>query len=212
MGWFGRKREEEEQAAFRARVEEARRELDDAETLFEWARLEDWADHVDGVVLAPGERAHLVGQGALAAEPMPGASRLTSYSRDPALLPSIIESVTVGRITPGEEEFQVVAKGTLVITDRRVLFLGDRRTFEWTHGEVVGLTFGDEGCIVHLTGREKPIAIGYGQRASVPAEGVLTALVARAQGTEAHAALLRRLEQQVDAAEGVLATLADQAG
>lgn len=211
MGWFGRRREDEEREELLARVDEARRGLDEAEDRLQWARLEDWSDHADGVMLWEGELVRLVGEGALAAEPMPGAARVTSYRRDPATLPSVIESVAVGRIEPGAEEFRVVARGRLVVTDLRVLFLGDLRTFEWWHNEVVGLTFGDDSCIFHLAGREAPVVIGYGQRASAPAEGVLTALVAKAQSEAAYEALVRRLEDEADAAEAELARLVELA-
>jgi hypothetical protein len=211
MGLFGRKREDEEREALLARVDQARAALDEAEDRLQWARLEDWTDEADGVVLWEGELIRLVGEGALAAEPAPGASALTSFSRDPATLPSVIESVTVGRLEPGAEEFRIVARGRLVITDLRVLFLGDLRTFEWWHTDVVGLTFGDEACIFHLSGRDRPVAIGYGQRASVAAEGVLTALVARAQSQQAYEALVRRLEDEADAVEAELAGLVAEA-
>jgi hypothetical protein len=211
MGLFGRRREAEEREQLLARVDHARAALDVAEDRLRWARLEDWTDESGGVVLGEGELIRLLGEGALAAEPVPGAARVTSYSRDPALLPSVIESVSVGRIQPGAEEFQVVARGRLVVTDQRVLFLGDLRTFEWWHTDVVGLTFGDEACIFHLSGRDRPVAIGYGQRASVAAEGVLTALVARAQSAAAHEALVRRLEDEADAAEAELAALVEAA-
>jgi hypothetical protein len=211
MGLFGRRREAQEREQLLARVDHARAALDVAEDRLRWARLEDWTDESDGVVLGEGELIRLLGEGALAAEPVPGAARVTSYSRDPALLPSVIESVSVGRIQPGAEEFQVVARGRLVVTDQRVLFLGDLRTFEWWHTDVVGLTFGDEACIFHLSGRDRPVAIGYGQRASVAAEGVLTALVARAQSAAAHEALVRRLEDEADAAEAELAALVEAA-
>jgi hypothetical protein len=212
MGWFGRRREAREREELLARISQGRGALGEAEDRLQWARLEDWSDHADGVVLGEGELVRLVGEGALAAEPLPGAARVTSYSRDPSLLPSVIEPVAVGRIRPGVEEFQVVARGRLVVTDRRVVFLGDLRTFEWWHSEVVGLTFGDSSCIFHLSGREKPVAIGYGERASVPAEGVLTALVAKAQSEAAYEALLRRLKDEVDAAEAEVARLVGQAG
>jgi hypothetical protein len=207
MGLFGRRREDEEREALLARVDRARAALDEAEDRLQWARLEDFADSAEGVVLWEGELVRLIGEGALAAEPVAGASTLTSFARDTATLPSVIQSVTVGRIQPGAEEVRVVARGRLVITDRRVLFLGDLRTFEWWHSEVVGLTFTDEGCVFHLTGRETPVMIGYGQRAAAAAEGVLTALVAKAQGEDAYAAVVRRLEQEADAAEAELAAL-----
>lgn len=212
MGWFGRRREEREREERAALAEQARAALDEAEDRLRWARLEDWTDHADGVVLAEGELVRLIGEGAVAAEPLPGAARITSYSRDPQLWPSVIESVTVGRIQPGEEEFQVVARGRLVVTDQRLVFLGNLRTFEWSHAEVLGLTFTEDSCIFHLSGRDKPVAIAYGQRASVAAEGVLTALVARSQSEAAHAALVRRLEDEVDAAEAELARLAGHVG
>jgi hypothetical protein len=211
VGLFGRRREDEEREQLLARVDRARAALDEAEDRLQWARLEDFSDSAEGVVLWAGELVRLIGEGALAAEPVPGASTVTSYARDTSTLPSVIQSVTVGRIQPGEEEVRVVAKGRLVITDLRVLFLGDLRTFEWWHNEVVGLTFTDEGCIFHLTNRETPVMIGYGKRASVAAEGVLTALVARSQSDDAHQALLRRLEQEADAAEAELASLVEQA-
>jgi hypothetical protein len=57
------------------------------------------------------------------------------------------------------EELSATSRGTAYITNFRVLFIGEKRSFEKYHGDVLSTSPGGENIVIHFRGRTKPIAL-----------------------------------------------------
>lgn len=68
-----------------------------------------------------------------------------------------------GETIPGREEITMTDTGNVLVTDRRVMFVGSKRTQEWAFSKMLGMTHMPAGYTVFaVRNRTKPTGIGYG--------------------------------------------------
>lgn len=97
----------------------------------------------------------------------------------------------------GAEVFQPTDQGTFVITDRRCLFVGSKRTTEWAFSKLVGFSLEGVGsAIFNVSNRQKASGVIYGAELENTVDVLIAAAVARFQSEEAHATLVKELEDE----------------
>ena len=89
--------------------------------------------------------------------------------------------------------------GTFVVTNLRCLFIGSKRTTEWSFAKLVGFSLeGDDGMAVfNVSNRQKASGVLYGRTNEDAIEAVIAAAIAQFQGADVHRAFLGELEEAV---------------
>lgn len=95
------------------------------------------------------------------------------------------------------DELTAIDTGMFVITNKRCLFVGPKRTVEWQYAKLVGYTLdGLPGtAIFNVSNRQKASGVAYGASMEVPIESVIAAAIARFQSSEVHTALVETLRR-----------------
>ena len=85
---------------------------------------------------------------------------------------------------PGEESVTVTDEGNALITNRRVMFVGAKRTHEWEFAKMVAVSHSPLGYSVFaMKGRGKPAGVGYGAGPATEVQFRLELASAMARGT-----------------------------
>ena len=222
MGWLDDRRERkaaEEAAKAAQQVAQARLALRDEidnlnaylDSALSW-RGEDVGGFAGGVVVKPGERVFLIAEGAALIEPrrLPGHYEGGSSGVSFRIAKGVSYRVGQSRGTyvQGAEVPTPIDNGTVVITDKRVVFSGMKATREWAFTKLVGYTHVDEGAdwtAIQVSNRQRVSGVMYGDDASRDFRFRFGLALAVFQGTET--AFADGIRADVQAAQAELAAL-----
>lgn len=93
--------------------------------------------------------------------------------------PSVHVPATRATFIPGEETMTQVDSGTATITNRRVIFQGEKRAQEWPFAHLLGYEHKGSWTALHVSNRQKVSGIGYGAFVSADWELYLALALAR---------------------------------
>jgi hypothetical protein len=227
MGLFGRWRAARaareaalaEQKAARAAataVEEATQALRAAWDALDGARLEAASTSVDGVMLKPREIAYARIEGVQLIEPRREPGRWVGGSQGVSLRLAKGVSYRVGasrgRFQQGDEVPTPIDSGVFVVTDRRCLFVGSKRSTEWAYSKLLGFSLEGRGlALFSVSNRQKTTGVHYGAELEARMDAIVAAAIARSRSDEEHQALLaelaedhRRCSAEYEAAQAAL--------
>jgi len=97
--------------------------------------------------------------------------------------PSTHIPATSATFIPGQEVLTPVDVGIATITDRRVIFQGQKRAVEWPFARLLGYDHRTTWTSLQSSNRQKVSAIGYGEAASADWEFFLALGLARFSGS-----------------------------
>lgn len=160
-----------------------------------------------GVMLAKDERLYCELQGAACIEVKQARGQFRGTSQGLSL--RVAKGVTYrvgasrGHYVPGPESPTPVDVGTVLITDQRVVFRGERQSREWKFAYLTGLEHSDEGfwTALPVTNRQKTSGIGYGEQAADDVRLRLQLATADYHGSRDH--LRRQIEQELHRLEAL---------
>jgi hypothetical protein len=209
-GFFERMRIQKDQANRATERNRLKAQLARAEEAAGYARLAHGETMVDGVVLKRREVAYAAVAGAAFFQPMLLPGHWAGGSSGVSLRIAKGVSYRVGRsrgsFTPGGEELKITDTGSFVVTNRRCLFVGSKRTTEWAFAKLVGFNLEGAGVAVfNVTNRQKPSGVAYGEAAENKVDAVVTAAIAQFTGADAHRAVVDELDGDVAAIRAELA-------
>ena len=191
------RREEHRRAAAPGALVEVRRVHDALEA----SRLPFAETRVDGVMLKAGEVAHVVVSGAALVEPKRLPGQWQGGSRGVSI--RIAKGVSYrtgssrGTYQQGAEILTPVDEGRFVVTNRRCVFIGSRRTTEWSYSKLVGFSLEGEGvAFFNVSNRQKTTGVLYGTEYENKLDTTIAAAIARAQSEQNHQRLVRELEDE----------------
>lgn len=91
---------------------------------------------------------------------------------------------TGGRIIPGEEAITPTDNGNALVTNKRVMFVGEKRTHEWEFAKMLSISHSFVGYTVFaMKGRGKPTGVAYGKDPAPEIQFRLELAAAMARGT-----------------------------
>lgn len=211
-GFLERRRQEREQRELHVQLAERQRALAAALEAVRYAELPTAMAAVDGVVLKKDEVAHLAvtGAGFFEARRQPGqwvgGSRGVSFRIAKGVTARV--GASRGTYNPGQETLQMTDRGLFVVTDRRCMFIGTKRTTEWAYSKLVGFSLEGEGVAVfNVSNRQKASGVAYGAEAEARVDATVAAVIAKFQGAGAHTALLDELSADVRAIQAEILQL-----
>jgi len=134
--------------------------------VLEASKLHDERTEVEGVKLKRGEVAYCVVEGAGLVEPR------------------------------REGAFAVTDTGVFVVTDQRCVFVGAKRSTEWTFAKLVGYALErDAVAMFNVSNRQKTTGVQYAAEDEPRIAVTIAAAIARFRGEDEHAALVNELEE-----------------
>lgn len=129
--------------------------------------------HETGILLAPGEVAVADVIGALLIETTRQPTRYDGGYGGVSF--PVIGSLRLGvgrqrgRLVPGDESLQVLDRGHVVVTSRRIVFVGDLRSAEWLFERLLTVAHDPAGMSVLAT-NDRPLNSGFAYTAETAAE------------------------------------------
>jgi hypothetical protein len=162
---------------------------------WEAAKLDDPDRQVSGVALKKGEVVYLTINGVGLVEPRRAPGQWVGGSHGVSF--KIAKGVryrvgqTRGTYQKGEERPQIIDTGLGVITSQRMLFIGTKRTTEWSLAKLVGFSLEQDGmAIFNVSNRQKASGFAYQPDVDHIIDAVVAAAVARYQSPGSHAAVV----------------------
>ncbi|MEY3505293.1 MAG: hypothetical protein RL691_309 [Actinomycetota bacterium] len=107
---------------------------------------------------------------------------------------------TGGQITPGEESIDVTDSGNALISNKRIMFAGTKRTHEWKFDKMMNCSHMDGGMTIFAMSTGKPAGLGYGDGSATEVQFRIELAAAMALGT------LERYESELLAEKAQLET------
>lgn len=181
-----------------------------ARSALELAKLEHRLERPSGVQLKASETVFMTIAGVGLIEPRRAPSKWVGGSQGVSFRVakgvSYRVGATRGHLVQGEETPTLIDKGTAVITDQRIIFLGSKRTTEWAFSKLLGFSLDDEAmAIFNVSNRQKASGLLYGKVNDSDVDAVLSAAIARFTSSDDHQAVvesyaeaLRKVETQLD--------------
>ena len=197
-------RKEERQAAQTLAAAEQQRlvantQAELAVTAYRYSLLEaSVASHeLPGVMLKAGEVARMVVDEVILFEPRRPPTQWVNQGVSVRIAKGVYWRTGAGHTIRRPDELTAIDTGTFVITDKRCLFVGPKRTVEWQYAKLVGYTLdGLPGtAIFNVSNRQKASGVAYGSSMEVPIESVIAATIARFQSNDDHAALVEAMRR-----------------
>ncbi|HEX2785816.1 MAG TPA: hypothetical protein VHN36_19745 [Ilumatobacteraceae bacterium] len=162
---------------------------------WEHAKLDAGVVHVDGVQLKKNEVVYLVLNGVGLVEPRRGPTQWVGGSQGVSF--KLIKGVryrvggTRGHVVQGEERPVVIDTGTGVVTNQRMVFIGDKRSTEWAYAKLLGFSLEQDGAAVfNVSNRQKASGFAYQPEVDHIVDAVVSAATAAFQGSEEHQAVV----------------------
>lgn len=90
---------------------------------------------------------------------------------------------TGGQITPGEESIDVTDSGNALISNKRIMFAGTKRTHEWKFDKMMSCSHMDGGMTIFAMSTGKPAGLGYGDGSATEVQFRIELAAAMALGT-----------------------------
>lgn len=210
MGWLERRRAARDareaallEAARAAKVAEAARDAREYHEALQAAALADGESTVPGVVLQRGEVAYLTITGAAFVEPKRAPGQWQGRSQGTSI--RIAKGVSYriggsrGTYQQGEERPTPTDEGLFVVTDRRCIFIGTKRTTEWAFNKLVGYsTDGPGTAFFNVTNRQKTTGVLFGTEIEHRVDATIAAAIARHTSDEAHTELLAAMRSEYE--------------
>jgi hypothetical protein len=184
-----------------ARVQAASTEASAMHDALEAARLPRGETDVPGVMLQRGEVAYLTIEGAAFVEPKRAPGQWQGRSSGASIRVAKGVSYRVGgsrgTFVQGEERPTPTDTGTFVVTDRRCLFIGSKRTTEWAFSKLVGYdTDGPGTAFFNVSNRQKTTGVLFGTEVENQVDALIAGALARFTGPEQHASLIAAMEAE----------------
>lgn len=188
---------------------------------YELSRLEKRPDRLDGIQLKTGETAYMTIDGVGLVEPRREPSKWVGGSQGVSFRvakgASYRVGATRGHLVQGEEKPTLIDQGKAAITDQRIVFVGSKRSTEWSYAKLLGFSLDDEAmAIFNVSNRQKASGLFYGKAHDPDVDAVLSAAIARFSSADEHQAVietyadaLRQAEAQLSQAKGQTALQSD---
>lgn len=165
----------------------------------ERARLTIRETRVPGVALKKGEIAYLALDGVGLVEPRRLPGKWSGGSAGTSVRVAKGVNLRVGRIRgtyqPGEERPQVIDTGMGLVTNQRMLFVGNKRSTEWAYSKLLGFSLEmDAMAIFNVSNRQKASGFAYPEDIDYIVDAVVTAAIAQFTSDEDHAAVVAEFE------------------
>ena len=164
------------------------------------AQLEHSESRLQGVQLKMGEIAYLVLDGVGLVEPRRAPTQWVGGSHGVSF--NIAKGVryrvgqTRGHVVQGEERPTIIDTGLGVVTNRRMLFIGAKRSTEWAYSKLLGYSLEhDSMAIFNVTNRQKASGFAYQTAVDHRVDAIVTAALAAFQGPEEHAEVLEAYKE-----------------
>ena len=164
------------------------------------AKLEKTFGVASGIVLKKSETAFGTVSGAGLVEPRrapgqwAGASHGVSFKVAKGVRYRVGQSR--GHFVQGEERPTVIDTGTFAVTDQRCVFVGTKRSTEWSYSKLLGFSLdGDALVIFNVSNRQKASGVLYGKEHEAIFDTLIAAAIARFQGRDSHEQLIAEFEQ-----------------
>ena len=155
----------------------------------------------EGFVLTKGESAYFRLNGALLIEPKAGPSRYVGGSQGVSI--RIAKGVTYrvgqqrGQLIRGEEKPTPIDQGDALVTDKRIVFVGDKATREWAFAKLVGYSHDIDWTGISVSNRQKVSGLMYGTELAEKAQWWIELAIAEFTGQRGE--LVAELEQELAA-------------
>jgi hypothetical protein len=166
-----------------------------AQEAWDHAKLDAGVTHVDGVQLKKGEVVYLVLNGVGLVEPRRGPTQWVGGSQGVSF--KLVKGVryrvgaTRGHVVQGEERPVVIDTGTGVVTNQRMMFIGDKRSTEWAYAKLLGFSLEQENiALFNVSNRQKASGFAYQADFDHIVDAVVSAATAAYLGPEEHAAVV----------------------
>jgi len=210
---FKKRREQRDLEARAALVEQRRAELAQAEESRRWAGLPVSTSTVQGVILKSDETAFLRVDGVAYIEPRRTPGKWTGGSSGVSVRVAKGLSYRAGRskgtFVQGAEVPTPVDRGAFVVTNRRCIFVGEKRTTEWVYAKLVGFSLdGDGVAYFNVSNRQKTTGVYFGTELETRVDATIAGAIARFQGPAQHAAVVAEFDQAVAEARSAVAEVA----
>lgn len=162
------------------------------------ARLENSDATVPGVALKKGEVSYLTLNHVGLVEPRHAPGHWAGGSQGFSF--HVVKGVnyrvgqTRGTYTQGEERPEITDEGLGVITNQRILFVGTKRSMEWSYAKMLGFNLeADAMAIFSVSNRQKASGFAYQAEADHIIDAVITAAIAKFRSPDDHAAVVAEL-------------------
>lgn len=170
-------------------------QANEAYNAYRLAKLEEEAGKVPGVQLKSGEFAYLVLNGVGMVEPRRGPSKWVGGSQGVSFKVSKNMRYRVGQtrghVVQGEEKPTVIDIGVGVVTNKRMVFVGEKRSTEWAFSKLLGFSLeGDSMAIFNVSNRQKASGFAYGAEHDTVVDAIVSAAIAAFSSAEDHAAVI----------------------
>jgi hypothetical protein len=195
--WLERRQERKRAEGATAHAQAAWAVVESARNLYERAKL-DQVDPSPPIITKRGEEVYFKIAGAQYLEPRRQPGHYTGRSSGWSF--PVVKGVRYrvgasrGTYVPGPEEVTSTDVGTFVITSQRCVFVGSRRTTEWAYSKLIGMSLDyTDGVLISVSNRQKPSGVLYGGGLDDVVDCLLTAAIAKFQGSEEHARVVEDL-------------------
>lgn len=170
-------------------------QANEAYKAYDLAKLHQDEGKVPGVMLKKGEIAYLVMHGVGMIEPRRGPTKWVGGSQGVSFKISKNMRYRVGQtrghVVQGEEKPTVIDTGLGVVTNQRMIFVGSKRTTEWTYSKLLGFSLeGDSMAIFNVSNRQKASGFAYSPEFDTMVDAIVSAAIAAFTSPEDHAAVV----------------------
>jgi hypothetical protein len=101
-----------------------------------------------------------------------------------------------GTFQQGEEVPTPIDSGVFVVTNRRCVFVGSKRSTEWAYTKLIGFSLEGRGlALFSVSNRQKTTGVYYGAELEARMDAIVAAAIARSRSDEEYEALVAELTE-----------------
>lgn len=194
------KQEAKEREELVKQISSQQKRVDDIAAAHNFSKLEHQVDKPQGVTLKKDETIYLLIEGVGLVEPRRGPSKWVGGSQGVSFRVAKGVSYRVGgsrgHLVQGEEKPTLIDTGLGVITNQRILFIGQKRSTEWSFAKLLGFSLDDDQmAIFNVSNRQKASGLLYGATHDELVDAAISAAVAKYTSPEEHSAVVANLSE-----------------